>query len=202
MQAKTTIDRAKAIDALSQIRFEPNQDGLMPCFGVMLNQYPASFWNLFTKKMIESAGDSLYNDVAGLLEGAAAECGYHTGWGIIHSEEFKAIIEPMITKKPDDIVFGAFAVFTAWGWGDIEIVDFTPGEGMVLQGKNYYEMDIAKNYSLKKPCAFMTTGVCRAFFDLAYGPAYPNGLNTFKCQQTKGIEVGDPYGEFVVTRWS
>jgi len=25
-------------------------------------------------------------------------------------------------------------------------------------------------------------------------------MDTFVCQQTKGIELGDPYGEFVVTK--
>lgn len=40
--------------------------------------------------------------------------------------------------------------------------------------------------------------------DLAYGGTYdPTGktaLNTFSCIQTKGIEAGDAYGEFVVTK--
>jgi hypothetical protein len=32
-------------------------------------------------------------------------------------------------------------------------------------------------------------------FDLAYADAYPDGMDTFVCHQTKVI-VGDPYGEF------
>jgi hypothetical protein len=42
--------------------------------------------------------------------------------------------------------------------------------------------------------------LCQAFFDLTYADPYPDGMDTFVCQQTKGIEVGDPYGEFVVTK--
>ncbi len=197
---QTGIDRPKAIELLSKIKFDANEHGLLPAFGVLLNQFPASFWNLFAQKMIVSAGERLYNDVAGLLENAAAECGYHTGWGIIHSQEFKAVIEPMIKKAPEDVLHGAFAVFTAWGWGDVQIVELIPNEKMVLHASNYYEMDIKETYKPKKPCAFMITGVARAFFDIAYGPPYPTGLNTFRCEQTKGIEVGDPYGEFVVTK--
>ena len=46
----------------------------------------------------------------------------------------------------------------------------------------------------------MISGVSRAFMDIAFGDApYPNGLGKFKCEQTKGIELGDEYGEFVVT---
>ena len=47
-------------------------------------------------------------------------------------------------------------------------------------------------------------GVCVAFMDLAYGgdydPTGKTGLRTFQCEQTKGIECGDEYGEFVVTK--
>jgi hypothetical protein len=46
----------------------------------------------------------------------------------------------------------------------------------------------------------MIRGVSSAFFDLAYGNPYPDGIYTFKCEQTKGIEAGDPFGEFVVTQ--
>ncbi len=55
-----------------------------------------------------------------------------------------------------------------------------------------------------KPSAYMIRGVCAAFMDLAYGGEYnptgQTGLRTFQCAQTKGIECGDDYGEFVVTR--
>jgi hypothetical protein len=46
----------------------------------------------------------------------------------------------------------------------------------------------------------MIQGVCAGFMDIAYGQAYPDGLNTFDCQQVKGIELGDDYGEFVTTK--
>ena len=50
----------------------------------------------------------------------------------------------------------------------------------------------------------MIRGVAAAFMDLAYGGTYDptgkTGLRTFQCVQTKGIECGDEYGEFVVSR--
>jgi hypothetical protein len=33
-----------------------------------------------------------------------------------------------------------------------------------------------------------------------YDPTGKTGLNTFYCKQVKGIECGDDYGEFVVTK--
>ena len=195
------VDRKKAVTHLSQIRVRGNEDGLIPAFGVLVNQFPASFWNLFSQKLLETAGPDLYEDATGLLENAAAECGYHTGWGIINSEEFKAVIEPMIEETPQDILHGAYAVFTAWGWGETEIVELIPGEKMVVRAYDYYEMDIKDHTKVKHPFAYMIRGVSRAFFDIAYGDKpYPDGLGKFQCEQTKGIELGDEYGEFVVTK--
>lgn len=195
-----TIDRNKAVNDLSQLRFKGNSEGLIPGFGVLVNQLPADFWNMFSAKIIQAAGKELHDDAAGLLENAAAECGYHTGWGIINSEEFKAIVGPMIQKMPEDVLHGAFAVLTAWGWANSEIVELVPGERMVIRAPGYYEADIVKQFKPTRPSAFLLKGICRAFMDIAYSKPYPNGLGAFSCEQTKAIELGDPYGEFVVTK--
>ncbi len=197
------IDRNKAVSDLSKIQIKGDNDGLIPAFGVLVNQLPASFWNLFSVKILDAAGDDLYDDAAGLLENAASECGYHTGWGIINSEEFKSVVSPMINEKTalQDTLDGAYAVFTAWGWAKAEIVELIPGEKMVVRAYDYYEADIKDTFKPKKPFAYMIKGVCRAFMDIAYGKEqYPNGHGTFKCEQIKAIELGDEYGEFVVTK--
>lgn len=198
-----TIDRARAIEQLSQIKVKGNSEGLIPAFGVLINQLPARFWNSFSSKILKAAGTDLYDDASGLLENAAAECGYHTGWGIINSDEFKAVVGPMINPKTqlEDTLHGAYAVFTAWGWADAEIVDLRPAEKMIIRAVDYYEADIAREAKPDRPFAYMIRGVSRAFMDLAYGDQpYPNGHGKFKCEQTKAIELGDDYGEFVVTK--
>ena len=191
------IDRQKVIGDLSQLKVRGNNDGLIPAFGVLVNQLPAKFWNKFSEKIIDAAGDDLAEAADGLLENAAAECGYHTGYGIITSDEFNSVVGPMIEKQPEDVLHGAYGVFTAWGWANSEIVELIPNEKMVVRAYNYYEAD---TNNPKRPAAYMIRGVSRAFMDLAYSDAYPKGLGKFKCEQTKGIELGDEYGEFVVTR--
>ena len=195
------IDRAKAIDLLSQIKVKGNADGLIPSFGVLVNFFPSFFWNTVSEKMLKAAGDDdeLYASIEVGLERAAAECGYHTGYGIITSEEFQSIVGPMVEKEPDDILHGAYAVFTAWGWADAEIVELSP-ERKVVRVKDYYESDIRDTMRVRKPFAYMIRGVTRAFMDLAYGAKYPQGFGTFTSAQTKAIELGDSYGEFVITR--
>lgn len=194
------IDREKIIRDLSEINIESNEDGLMPFYGVLLNRFPTNFWNSFSLKIIDAAGDHLYDSASGLLENAAAECGYHTGWGILNSEEFKAIVEPMI-ENDEDKLHGLFAIVTALGWAKADVVELIPGEKMVVRANNYYEADVKDQLSTQKPFAFMLTGISRAFMDLIYGDSpYPDGFDKFKCEQTQGIEIGDEYGEFVVTQ--
>ncbi len=200
------IDREKAIADLSKIQVKGDDEGLIPGFGVLINQLPTSFWNSFSMKILKAAGDDLYDDASGLLENSAGECGYHTGWGIINSEEFKAVVGPMISEETplQDTLDGAFAVFTAWGWAKSEIVELIPGEKMVVRAYDYYESDmyeLVNSKTIQHNFGYMITGVCRAFMDIAYGDKpYPDGNGTFKCVQVKAIERGDDYGEFLVTR--
>jgi len=67
---------------------------------------------------------------------------------------------------------------------------------MVIRATDYYEADSGG----KGPRAYMIRGVSAAFFELAYSKPYPDGMDVFNCEQTKGVELGDPYGEFVVTK--
>lgn len=194
------IDRKQIIKAMSQIKIEGNENGLIPGFGVLVNQLPASMWNNFAELVCENVSEDLMPAAQFLLMNAANECGYHTGYGIITSEEWKAVVAPMIEQVPEDILHGAFAVFTAWGWAKSEIVNLVPGEKMVVRAYDYYEADVVEYGVSKRMSAYMIQGVAAAFMDLAYGKPYPNGLGTFKCDQVKGIECGDEYGEFIITK--
>lgn len=169
-----------------------------------LSILPAGFWNAFADRLTRSVPAELLEAAEYLLVNAAHECGYHTGYGIITSEEWKAIVAPMVEKVPEDILHGAYAVFTAWGWAKSEIIELTPGERMVVRAYDYYESDVVEYGASAKMSAYMIRGVSAAFMDLAYGgqydPSGKTGCKTFKCEQVKGIECGDAYGEFVVTR--
>ncbi|MBN2083179.1 hypothetical protein JW859_13355 [bacterium] len=198
------IDRKKVIADMAKVEVLGNADGLIPGFNVFVTQLPAAFWNRFAERLTRQVSEDLLEAAEWLLVNAAHECGYHTGYGIITSEEWKAIVGPMVEKVPDDILHGAFAVFTAWGWAKSEVIELVPNERMVVRAYDYYESDVVSYGASTKFSAYMIRGVCAAFMDLAYGgdydPTGETGLRTFQCQQTKGIECGDEYGEFVITR--
>jgi hypothetical protein len=198
------IDRKKVIELMSQIELVGDENGLIDACGVLVNTLPASFWNSFAERFTRLVEPDMLPVAELLLVNAAHECGYHTGYGIITSEEWKAVVAPMITQIPEDILHGAFAVFTAWGWAKSEIVELVPGEKMVIRAYDYYETDICHYGRSSKLSSYLIRGVSAAFMDLAYGGPYdPTGktaLRTFQCAQVKGIECGDDYGEFIVTK--
>jgi hypothetical protein len=194
------IDRKKIINDLSQLDVMGDEQGLIDGYNVLVNQLPANFWNNFADKMIHSVHPDLVEVVHNLLLNAANECGYNTGYGIITSDEWNSVVGPMVENAPEDVLHGAFAVFTAWGWAKSEIIELVPGEKMVVRAYDYYESDVVKYGQSNMFSGFMLEGVCAAFMDLAYGKPYPDGRGAFVCQQVKGIEKGDDYGEFLVTK--
>jgi len=198
------IDRKRIIESLSRVTVAGNDEGIIPAFGVFVNQLPASFWNSFAERLVRQVGDELSETAEFLLVNAAQECGYHTGHGIMVSDEWRAVVEPMIERVPEDVLFGAFAVLTAWGWAKADVVEIQPNTRMLVRAYDYYEADVVMHGSVRRPCAYMIRGIAAAFMDLAYGGPYDptgaTGLRAFSCVQTKGIECGDDYGEFVVTR--
>ena len=197
------IDRKKIIEQMSQIDILPDENGIIEGFNVLVSQLPTTLWNSFAERLTAGTSEDMLEAKEYLLYNAAHECGYHTGYGIITSDEWNAVVAPMLEALPEDILQGAFAVFTAWGWADSEIVELVPNEKMVIRAYDYYESDIVQYGTSKKMSAYMIAGVSAAFMELAYAGEYdPNGkpIGTFECKQVKGIECGDSYAEFIVTK--
>jgi hypothetical protein len=198
------IDREFIVSELSKVELRGNESGLIPAFGVFLQQLPTEIWTQFSERLTRSVPDEMLEAAEWLLVNAGHECGYHTGHGMITSEEWKAVVEPMIEKAPEDVLYGMFAVLTALGWGKLEIHELVPGEKMVIRAYDYYESDVVAYGKSKKLSAYTLTGVAAAFMDLTYGGEYDptgkTGMNTFAAKQTKGIECGDYYCEIVVTK--
>ena len=128
-----TVMRDKVVKDLVKVEVEADQDGLIPEFNVLVNQLPTEFWDEFSDRIIAAAPADRHATLEEELVEAAHVCGYHTGYGIITSAEFKAIVTPMVTEGPKDILRGAFAVLTAWGWAKSGIVQIVEGERMTIR---------------------------------------------------------------------
>jgi hypothetical protein len=191
-----TVMRDTVVKSLAKINVQGDDSGLIPEYDVLVNLLPVSLLNTFAERIMAAAPADKKAKVEEGLVRAAYECGYHTGCGIITSDIFNDVVLPMVTEGEKDILRGAFAAFTAWGWAKSGIVQLKEREKMVIRANDYYESD-SGGEGLR---AYMLRGLCQAFFELTYSDPYPAGMDTFTCQQIKGIEVGDPHGEFVVTK--
>ncbi|APG25119.1 MAG: hypothetical protein PHC98_08615 [Syntrophotalea acetylenica] len=190
-----TVMRNDVVKALAKVNVQSNEQGLIPEYEVLVNLLPVALLNSLTERLLAAAPERKEEVEAGLVR-AAYECGYHTGCGIITSEIFSEVVMPMVTEGEKDILRGAFAAFTAWGWAKSGIVQLKEGQRMIVRAFDYYEAD-SPGAGLR---AYMLRGLNQAFFELAYADPYPDGMNTFVCKQTKGLEAGDSFGEFIVTR--
>jgi hypothetical protein len=191
-----TVMRDTVVKSLAKLNVQGDENGLIPEYDVLVNLLPVNLLNTFSERMMAAAPAEKKAIVEEGLVRAAYECGYHTGCGIITSDIFNDVVLPMVTEGEKDILRGAYAAFTAWGWAKSGIVQLKEGEKMVIRANDYYEAE-SQGEGLR---AYMIRGLCQAFFELTYSDPYPDGMDTFVCQQTKGIELGDPYGEFVVTK--
>lgn len=191
-----TVMRDTVVKSLAKIRIQSDENGLIPEYEVLVNLLPVSLLNKFSERILTAVPAEKKKEVEEGLVRAAYECGYHTGCGVITSDIFNEVVIPMVTDGEIDILRGAYAAFTAWGWAKAGIVQIKEGEKMVVRAFDYYEAD-GLGDGLR---AFMLRGLSQAFFDIAYADPYPDGMDTFVCRQTKGIEAGDPYGEFIVTK--
>ncbi|HBF89117.1 MAG TPA: hypothetical protein DDX39_10785 [Bacteroidales bacterium] len=196
------INREKIIEDMSKIQVVGDKNGIIDGFGVFVNQLPSDFWIGFSEKLVGSVDNEIIDATEALLVNAAQECGYHTGYGIITCEEWKAVVQPMV-ENVEDVLHGAFAILTAWGWANSEIVELIPGEKLVVRAHDYYEADVVMKGKSSMFKAYMVKGICAAFMALAYSGEYSvkgEKVNDFTCKQTKGIECGDAYGEFIVLK--
>lgn len=191
-----TVMRDQVVKQLVQVEAKANDHGLIPAFNVLVNQLPVTFWNTVAERLMAITPPDRKGEMEAALVNCAYECGYHTGYGIVTSPEFESVVTPMVTEGAKDVLRGAFAVFTAWGWAKSGIVQIKDGETMTVRAVDYYEADSGGEGKR----AFMIRGVSAAFMELAYAAPYPNGMNTFKSDQTRGIEAGDQFGEFVVSK--
>ncbi len=191
-----TVMRDTVVKSLAKITVQGDENGLIPEYEVLVNLLPVKLLNTFSERIMAAAPPEMKAKVEEGLVRAAYECGYHTGCGIITSDIFNDVVLPMVTEGEKDILRGAYAAFTAWGWAKSGIVQLKEGEKMVIRAFDYYEAD-SGGEGLR---GYMLRGLSQAFFDLAYAEPYPDGMDTYVCRQTKGIEAGDPYGEFIVTK--
>lgn len=175
-----------------------NTEGLIPAFNVYLAHMPKDFYNivslLFLNEMEKQGMDEMGMY---LLELDAETCAMNTFSGIMNSDEWSALIQPMI-KSVEDNMFGLVAVANALGWGSMEISQLKPWESMQIQSINGYEAEglIVDGKQLNSKCP-MLTGVTAGLMALVFGDGEFNSrMGMFKTVEDLCLSKGDAFCNF------
>lgn len=214
---QTKIDEDLIVSTLAGMPLVGDEEGLIPAFGVYLTRMYADYYNKISyrfEKDIEKAMGT-YEIATELLVEAGHVCAFNTFGGIMKSDEWKALILPMIENR-EDWVHGIIAVVNALGWGIWRVEELIPNEKLVIRAYNDYESVGYLRWFGKADhqISYLMTGGCAGLMNLVYYADITQGLelskekyyelfkdkNCFIGKQTKCLAMGDEYSEVVVTK--
>ncbi len=164
------IDEGKIIQALVEMPFYGNNEGLIPAFNVYLANTPANFYNLICIRFVEEMRkQNLQSTAKKLLMFAGEICALNTLRGIKNSPEWDGLIAPMV-KEDTDNLYGLIAVTNGLGWGNWHVCEHDPGETLTMESLNGYEALGHLKYmgEHREPHCFMLTGVTSGIMALLY----------------------------------
>ena len=118
--ADTNVDYAGIREALGAMPIEGDDKGIINAFGVYLTRHYANYYCLVSYKLIEALKAKLGNAGITIAEELLVEsghvCAFNTFGGIMLSDEWNALIKPMLETR-NDWAHGILACINALGWG-------------------------------------------------------------------------------------
>jgi len=169
-EVASNIDKSTIVQTIMDMPLEGNNEGLIPAFNVYLAHTPQDFYNKVCINFIKEMDRFGFVDIAKeMLVEDAENCALNTFAGILDSEEWDALISPMI-KEDRDKIFGLVAVANALGWGRINVKEHNSIESLELTSSNGYEafgyIEL-EEYSNEPKC-FMLRGITAGLMELVY----------------------------------
>ena len=212
------VDNDAIVKAVSGLPLAGNEEGLIPAFGLYLTLHYADYYNRISYSYLKQAK----HDAATLeqcrtaLVSAGHVCAFNTFGGIMLSQEWEAVVGPMLEGR-DDWVTGIVGVINALGWGVWHVEQLTPGKELRVAIENSYESEgyLKDNGpSDAGPVCFLATGGCAGIMNLIYQgdiiakpaltPEYYQGIfesaDCFAATETACRATGAARCEFLVTR--
>lgn len=186
----TNIEHHKIINALVDMPFYGNSQGLIPKFNVYLANIPADLYNLICIRFIEEMkSQNLLSTAQKLLFFAGESCAVNTLRGIIISREWYELVLPMV-KEESDTLYGLVAITNGLGWGNWHILNYEPGETLEMESLNGYEALGYLQYrgETHKPQCYMLTGVAAGIMELLHGEGtVEERIGTYYSEETTCI---------------
>ena len=175
------VDNDAIVKAVGTLPLAGNEEGLIPAFGLYLTRHYADYYNRVSFSFLHQ------KEAQGAEEGEKARlalvetghvCGFNTFGGIMMSQEWDAVVKPMIDDRTD-WVRGMVGVVNALGWGRWTIESLQAGdsvesgEELTVSCANSYESEgYLRDYPKRDAggsCFLATGGVCSIMNLLYHG---------------------------------
>jgi hypothetical protein len=137
------IDESTIVDAVRSLSLVGNEEGLIPAFGLYLTSHYASYYNRISFAYLRDAEKRGAANVATARERlveAGHVCAFNTFGGIMLSQEWDAVVAPMLESR-EDWIRGTVGVVNALGWGRWSLERLVAGEELIVSVANSYESD-------------------------------------------------------------
>lgn len=213
----TPVDENAIVGALAQMPIAGNEEGLIPAFGVVLTRMCADYYNRisfeFENQIEKATGEKSLGAL--LLVEAGHNCAFNTFGGIMKSDEWAGLIQPMCQTR-EDWVHGIVAVVNALGWGIWRVQELVPNQRLVVRIDNGYEANgfMAMYKESSTPRSYLATGGAAGIMNLIYHmditqkPVLSEeyyekaftAAGAFSATQTRCRTMGAGFDEFVVER--
>jgi hypothetical protein len=215
----TRVDERAIVSAVGTLPLNGNEQGFIPAFGVILTRMYADYYNKvsyrFEQALQRAFGDEASDIAAPLLIEAGHVCAFNTFGGIMQSDEWGAVVQPMLDTR-EDWLHGIVGVINALGWGKWSIQELAPNEKLVMDIHGSYESTgYRKYFGEASSCkCYLATGGVAGLMNLLYHvditarPALTpefyatsfSGDNSFGAEETMCVSKGDPHCRIVASR--
>lgn len=194
----------KAAEAIARIETRGCPQ-VCPPFGESLERLPASFWERFEESLNGSNAEEVLDAGEWSLMQAAYDLGYGTGQEVFDAPGPGGLVRPLELDEAcaREAVRAAFVAVSGVGLDDCEVVELVPFERLVLRVYGYWGLLIPGPDRNRRRGTLVVRGLCAAVMDLAYGTSHQDpgpGDILYACRQSRSVERGDLFDEFVTTR--
>ncbi|MEQ9079295.1 MAG: hypothetical protein RLP09_35880 [Sandaracinaceae bacterium] len=168
-----SVDERAIVSAVSGLPLVGNEEGLIPAFGLYLTRHYADYYNRVSYAYLHAAheqGPEAEKKAREALIEAGHVCAFNTFGGIMLSQEWEAVVGPMLEGR-EDWVSGIVGVINALGWGRWHVEGLTPNEELRVAIDNTYESTgyLAEHGESKVgPVCFLATGGVAGIMNLIY----------------------------------
>ncbi len=215
----TRVDENAIIAAVATLPLNGNEQGFIPAFGVVLTRMYADYYNKisyrFERALQKAIGDDSSDIAAPLLVEAGHVCAFNTFGGIMQSDEWGAVVQPMLDTR-EDWVPGIVAVINALGWGKWKVHELQANAKLVIDIHGSYEsVGHLKEFGIADRCkCYLARGGVAGIMNLIYHidiakkPAltqefYETSFNApgcFGAEEIMCAAKGDPHCRIVASR--